>query len=85
MDVKTLAGITLCSGDISTAKWPEKAYDTRKTVSTNIDRCIKKKEILIKTVKETEEMEMWRLYGELITANIYAVKKGINTFRTYNF
>ncbi|MBQ2752687.1 MAG: NFACT family protein [Firmicutes bacterium] len=63
----------------------QKAYDTRKVVSTNIDRCIKKKEILIKTVKETEEMEMWRLYGELITANIYAVKKGINTFRTYNF
>ncbi len=63
----------------------QKAYDTRKVVSTNIDRCIKKKEILMKTVKETEEMEMWRLYGELITANIYAVKKGINTFRTYNF
>lgn len=63
----------------------QKAYDTRKLVMTNLERCVKKKEILLKTVKETEDMELWRLYGELITANIYAVKKGINTFKAINF
>ena len=63
----------------------QKAYDTRRLVLNNIERCVKKKEILLKTVKETEDMELWRLYGELITANIYAVKKGVNTFKTANF
>ena len=63
----------------------QKAYDTRRLVLNNIERCVKKKEILLKTVKETGDMELWRLYGELITANIYAVKKGVNTFKTANF
>lgn len=63
----------------------QKAYDTRRLVLTNIERCVKKKEILAKTVKETEDMETWRLWGELITANIYAVKKGLNTFKAVNF
>ncbi len=63
----------------------QKAYDTRRLVQTNLERCVKKKEILMKTVSDTKDMDLWRLYGELITANVYAIKKGVNTFRTMNF
>lgn len=63
----------------------QKAYDTRRLVLTNLERCVKKKEILQKTVADTKDMPLWKLYGELLTSNVYAVKKGINTFKTVNF
>ncbi|ADL51654.1 Rqc2 family fibronectin-binding protein [Clostridium cellulovorans] len=51
-----------------------KSANLHRLLMTNIDRCIKKKDILSKTLLETETKDQYRLYGELLTANIYAIK-----------
>ncbi len=63
----------------------QKAHDMRRLVSSNIERCIKKKEIQLKTRKDVAAMESWRKKGELLTANIYAIPQGATTFRTTDF
>lgn len=63
----------------------QKAHDMRKLVINNIERCVKKKEIQIKTRRETKGMELWKKKGELLTANIYAVPQGVTTFKTIDY
>ncbi len=63
----------------------QKAHDMRRIILTNIERCVKKAEIQQKTLKSIENREDWRVKGELLTANIYAVQKGMTVFKTVNF
>ena len=63
----------------------QKAHDMRKLVTTNIERCVKKKEIQNKTLKDIENKDEWKLKGELITANIYSVQKGQTMLKAENF
>lgn len=63
----------------------QKAHDMRRLVVSNIERCVKKKEIQIKTLKDNEGLEKWKLKGELLTANIYAIEKGMNTIKVINY
>ena len=63
----------------------QKSHDIRKLVVSNIERCVKKKEIQAKLRKDNQQMETWRLKGELITSNIHAIEVGTNTFRTINY
>ena len=63
----------------------QKAHDMRRLILSNIERCIKKKEIQMLTRKDTAPMGEWKKKGELLTANIYAVVQGTNTFRTVDF
>lgn len=62
-----------------------KSYDLQKIVNNNIDRCNKKLEILKKTLKECEEKDHYRIFGELLTANIYNIKKGDKSVKTLNY
>lgn len=63
----------------------QKAYDMKKVVQNNIERCVKKREIQEKTLRSIKNKYLWKLYGELITANIYAIKIGVTKFQTINF
>lgn len=63
----------------------QRAADLRKLISTNIERCVKKKDIQLKTLKDTEKKDAWRIKGELLTANIYAVPAGAKVFTAANF
>lgn len=63
----------------------QKAHDTRRLVLSNIERCVKKKDIQQKTLRDTQGMPIWKRKGELITANIYAITQGMTTFRTIDF
>ncbi len=63
----------------------QKAHDIRRLVLSNIERCVKKKDIQQKTLRDTQGMQAWKKKGELITANIYAVSQGMTTFRTVDF
>lgn len=63
----------------------QKAHDMRRLVMSNIERCVKKKEIQLKTRRETKGMELWKKKGELLTANIYAVPQGVTTFKTIDY
>ncbi len=63
----------------------QKTYDIRKLVQNNIDRAIKKLEIQEKTIKDAEKREKFQLYGELITANVYAINRGDKVLVTQNY
>lgn len=63
----------------------QKSQDLKKLISQNIERCAKKKEIQQKTLKDIENRDNLKLYGELITSNIYAIKKGMTKVTLNNF
>lgn len=69
----------------NTAHIRQKAHDTRRLVMTNIERCVKKKDIQLKTLRDVAGKDKWKLKGELITANIYAIPPNATTFKTVNF
>lgn len=63
----------------------QKSHDMRRILISNIERCTKKKEIQKKTEREVAPKDTWKIKGELLTANIHSIPKGITTFRTVNF
>ncbi|MBR6401492.1 MAG: NFACT family protein [Firmicutes bacterium] len=63
----------------------QKTHDLKHLIGQNIERCIKKRDIQQKSLKDIENREYLRLCGELITANIYAIKQGMTTVRLVNF
>ncbi|MGN1317925.1 MAG: NFACT family protein, partial [Lachnospirales bacterium] len=63
----------------------QKTQDLKKIITQNIERCVRKKEIQIKTLKEIENREELSLYGNLLTANIYSLKKGMTSIKLQNF
>lgn len=63
----------------------QKSQDLKKLISQNIERCIKKKEIQQKTLNKIENRDKLKLYGELITSNIYIIKKGMTKVSLNNF
>ncbi len=56
-----------------------------KLVSNHIERCAKKLELQSAELADTEKRELWRQYGELITANIYQIEKGMDNVRVQNY
>ncbi len=63
----------------------QKSHDIRRMIQSNIERCVKKKEIQIKTRKEIQDKDLWKKYGELITANIYAVEANTTLLRVTDY
>jgi predicted ribosome quality control (RQC) complex YloA/Tae2 family protein len=53
-----------------------KSSDLQKLLNNNLDRCLKKAEILNKTLEECSSKDKFKVFGELLTANIYSLKKG---------
>lgn len=45
-------------------------------ISNNIDRCEKKLGIFARQIQDAEKREKYRIYGELLTSNLYKVKYG---------
>lgn len=62
-----------------------KSSDLHKIVTNNINRCVKKNSILNNTLNECEDKEKYQLYGELLTANIYAIEKGMKKVEVLNY
>ncbi|MBE7027648.1 MAG: fibronectin/fibrinogen-binding protein [Ruminococcaceae bacterium] len=56
-----------------------------KVVTNNIERCIKKIERQTRELADTEKREQWKIWGELITANIYKINKGDKTVCLENY
>lgn len=59
--------------------------DIHKILQNNIDRCLKKISILENSLEECKEKESYRIKGELLTANIYNVKKGMKSIEVQNY
>lgn len=63
----------------------QRAHDIRRTVLSNIERCSRKLEIQIKSIRDTENMDYYKLCGELITANIYSIEEKADRFTALNY
>ncbi len=63
----------------------QKSSDMKKLISTNLERCYKKLDLQLKQIKDTEGRDKYKILGELITANIYAIKEGDESLTTTNY
>ncbi|MDF2504026.1 MULTISPECIES: NFACT RNA binding domain-containing protein [Clostridium] len=61
------------------------SVDLQRIVNTNLDRCLKKDQILSQKLLECETKDKYRLYGELLTSNIYSIKKGEKNVTLQNY
>lgn len=63
----------------------QKSHELAKTVGKYIEKCEKRLSANVQVYDENKDYERFRLFGELITANIYALKKGMNMARLHNY
>ncbi|MCY6483733.1 NFACT RNA binding domain-containing protein [Clostridium aestuarii] len=62
-----------------------KRADLQKIINNNINRCTKKTKILKNMLIKCEEKEKFKFWGELLTSNIYALKKGMTEIEVLNY
>jgi len=63
----------------------QKTSHYHKVLRTNLERCYKKLELQQEELRESAHMEEYRLFGELLTANIYRIKKGMRQISVENY
>ncbi len=73
------------SGKASAASLKQKYADLSKVISINLDRCRKKLQIENETIAKAEKREKYKVYADLIMANLYAIKKGEKSVTLDNF
>ncbi|MBU5482964.1 NFACT family protein [Clostridium sp. MSJ-11] len=57
----------------------------QRLINNNLDRCYKKLNLLNNNLEECKEKEKYRMYGELLTANIYNIKPGDSEINVLNY
>jgi predicted ribosome quality control (RQC) complex YloA/Tae2 family protein len=62
-----------------------KSSDLQKLINVNLERCYKKIDILENNLKECDGKDKFKVKGELLTANIYSLKKGDSNARLQNY
>ena len=63
----------------------QKSSDLVHLLRTNIERISKKIAILQKTLKDASKRDEYKLFGDLITANIYKIKQGDASVSVVNY
>ncbi len=63
----------------------QKCTDLLKTVSNNLDRCRKKLQLQEEILKKAAKREKYKIYGDLLTANIYQLHQGMAEITVQNF
>jgi len=63
----------------------QKCGDLLKIVSGNLDRCRRKLQIQFETIKKAEKKDKYKVYGDLICANIYRISQGMKEVTLENF
>ena len=63
----------------------QKSVDLRKVVTTLLERNVKKYDIQLKQLKDTEKKDKYKVYGELINAYGYGVEPGAKSFEADNY
>jgi predicted ribosome quality control (RQC) complex YloA/Tae2 family protein len=62
-----------------------RSSDLQKLININLDRCKKKIKILNKNLEDAKSKDKYRILGELLTSNIYKIKKGDSHISVQNF
>lgn len=68
-----------------TDRLKNKSSSLLKLVNNNLDRCYKKLEILKDNLEKCAKSDKYRIYGELLTANIYSIKPGDESINVVNY
>lgn len=63
----------------------QKSADILKLLSNNLERLTKKLVIQEKTLKDAENKERYKIYGELLTANLYRIENGATKVTVENY
>lgn len=63
----------------------QKSADIQKIISNNISRCQKKIQLQLQSLRDTANKNEYKLFGELIMANIYKIKSGSDFFLAQNY
>lgn len=63
----------------------QKSVDLRKIVQTALERNVKKYDLQLQQIKDTEKKDKYRVYGELITTYGYTVPAGSKSFEALNY
>ena len=63
----------------------QKSAALTKLLKNNIERCAKKLALQQKTLKDAENKEKYKVYGDLVTANIYRISKGDTNITAENY
>ncbi len=63
----------------------QKSADLLKLLHTNIERCSKKLVLQQKTLRDAENKEKYKIFGDLITANLYRIEQGQPSVQVENY
>lgn len=63
----------------------QKSGDLMKFVNNNLERCLKKLQIENETLEKAKNKEKFKIYGDLITANLYRIQQGMKYIECENF
>ncbi len=63
----------------------QKSADLRKIVQTALERNVKKYDLQIRQIKDTEKREKYRIYGELLNTYGYGVAPGAKSMEALNY
>ena len=63
----------------------QKSADLVKLLHNNIERCAKKISLQQQTLKEAENKEKYKIYGDLVTANLYQITPGQTVLTAQNY
>jgi predicted ribosome quality control (RQC) complex YloA/Tae2 family protein len=63
----------------------QKSADLRKIVQTALERTVKKYDLQISQMKDTEKREKYRIYGELLHTYGYEAKQGDRSLKAINY
>lgn len=63
----------------------QKTADLIKLLNNHAERIAKKMSILESTLKDAEKMDIYKSYGDLITANIYRIDEGVKCVELENY
>ena len=63
----------------------QKSVDLRKVTTNAIERAAKKKDLLVRQLKDTEKRDQYRIYGELLTTYGYTVEEGAKKVTVTNY
>ena len=63
----------------------QKSQSTRKIVQNNLDKNTNKLDKLEKELEESRNRDIYKVYADLISANIYQIPKGANSVDLQNF
>ncbi len=73
------------SGKVNSSLVKQRSHDLYKKVQAIYDKAVLKKQKLSEDLISAQDSEYLRLYGEILTANLHAVKPGISKVKLVNY